>query len=262
MQTVRPPAVAGSFYPGDQDNLSHLVDNLISHSESHFNHNASAYIVPHAGYQYSGSTAAEAYSLMAKQRDEIDRVVLLGPCHREYISGIAVPSCDKFSTPLGDIQLDTAAIKSISSLPQVTISDKAHKEEHSLEVQLPFLQRALGEIQLVPLAVGEASADEVAEVIEKLWQLENTIILVSSDLSHFLPYDDANIVDQITTEKILEKNYQALNHQMACGCTPIQGLLEVARQKSLNVSLLKQCNSGDTAGDKSRVVGYAAYAIY
>ncbi|TQV76708.1 AmmeMemoRadiSam system protein B [Aliikangiella marina] len=262
MDRVRPPAVAGSFYPGDQVNLSHLVDDLISHSESHFSYNARGFIVPHAGYQYSGSTAAEAYALIAKQKAEIKRVVLLGPCHREWIAGIAVPSCDKFSSPLGDIPLDIEAINLLAKLPQVSVSDKAHKEEHSLEVQLPFLQRALDEFQLIPLAVGDATPEEVAEVIETLWKLENTIVVVSSDLSHFLSYDDANIIDHLTTRKILDKNYQALDHHMACGCTPIQGLLEVASEKSLNVSLLKQCNSGDTAGDKSRVVGYAAYAIY
>ena len=262
MSRVRPPAVAGSFYPGDQANLSDLVDDLLSHSENRFHHFARAFIVPHAGYQYSGSTAAEAYSLIAKQKDNIERVVLLGPCHREWISGIAVPSCDNFSSPLGDIPLDTHAINQIAALPQVTVSDKAHKEEHSLEVQLPFLQRSLNDFKLIPLAIGDATAEEVAEVIKSLWQLEKTVFVVSSDLSHLLSYDDAKVIDQITNKKILNKNYQALDHHMACGCTPIQGLLEVASEKSLNVSLLKQCNSGDTAGDKSRVVGYAAYAIY
>lgn len=262
MHQIRPPAVAGSFYPGDQVNLSHMVDDFLSHSESQLNHFARAFIVPHAGYQYSGSTAAEAYALIAKQKESVERVVLLGPCHREWIRGIAIPSCEKFSSPLGDIPLDLEAINLIASLPQVSVSDQAHKEEHSLEVQLPFLQRSLNAFRLVPLAVGDASAEEVAEVISQLWKLENTIVVVSSDLSHFLSYDDANVIDKMTTQKIINKNYQALDHHMACGCTPIQGLLEVAREKSLNVSCLKQCNSGDTAGDKSRVVGYAAYAIY
>jgi len=262
MKSVRPPAVAGSFYPGNQTELISTVDSLIKHSQCQFNYSAKAFIVPHAGYQYSGSTAAEVYALLAKQKSSIKRVVLLGPCHRVWIQGMAIPSCDSFATPLGDIPLDVESLAEITRMPQIQVSDVAHQDEHSLEVQLPFLQRSLDDFMLVPIAVGEASVEEVSLVIDYFWEMDDTVFLISSDLSHFLSYDLARQVDEKTTQIILAKDFQNLDHKMACGCTPIQGILEVAQEKNLQVSLLKQCNSGDTAGDKSRVVGYAAYALY
>ena len=262
MKHTRPPAVAGSFYPGNQSDLASTIDELVAHSESQFSQPAKAFIVPHAGYQYSGSTAAEVYSLIEKQKKKVNRVVLLGPCHRVWTQGIAIPSCDSFSTPLGEIPLDKKTLAELSHLPQVDVYDAPHEQEHSLEVQLPFLQRVLDDFSLIPLAVGDATPSEVAKVLTDLWELPNTIFLISSDLSHFLTYEVAQNVDQHTTQRILAKDYMSLDHKMACGCTPIQGLLQVAKEKSLNITLLKQCNSGDTAGDKSRVVGYAAYAVY
>lgn len=262
MNNIRPAAVAGSFYPGNSVELSGVVDSLIANAKSTFSEPAKAYIVPHAGYQYSGEVAGEVYSKLAARSQTIRRVVLLGPCHRVWIRGLAVPSSDKFSTPLGEIELDSQSLVKISQFPQVQISDVAHKEEHSLEVQLPFIQRALDKVKLVPIAVGDTSVDEVSQVIEALWGEDDTIFLISSDLSHFHDYDTALETDKITTALIENFDYKLMDHEMACGSTPIQGFLKIAKKKSMRVKTLRQCNSGDTAGNKNSVVGYAAYAIY
>jgi AmmeMemoRadiSam system protein B len=219
-----------------------------------------ALIVPHAGYIYSGATAALAYARLAAGRKTIRRVVLLGPVHRVPVRGLALPDVDSFATPLGQIELDQDAIAAISPLPQVVLSRAAHAQEHSLEVQLPFLQSVLEDFKLVPLAVGDASPAQVAEVLEALWGGPETLIVISSDLSHFLPYRTAQAVDEETTQAILTLS-GALTHEQACGGTPVNGLLLTARQHGLQPQLLGLCNSGDTAGDKGRVVGYAAFAF-
>jgi AmmeMemoRadiSam system protein B/AmmeMemoRadiSam system protein A len=219
-----------------------------------------ALIVPHAGYIYSGSTAAQAYARLAPGRAAIRRVVLLGPVHRVAVRGLALPGVDAFSTPLGLVALDQAALSAIAHLPQVVTSLAAHAKEHSLEVQLPMLQNILQAFSLVPLAVGDATAAEVAEVLDALWGGPETVIVISSDLSHYMPYDAARQTDQQTVQGILT-GQSNLNHRQACGATPVNGLTLAARRHGLRPRLLAQNNSGDTAGDRQRVVGYAALAF-
>ena len=263
MQSIRQPAVAGTFYPGQAAVLSHNVQALLSAAKPGRMPAAAcpkALIVPHAGYVYSGSTAALAYAQLAPLRGIIRRVVLLGPVHRVHVRGLALPGADVFATPLGDIDVDQAAIARIAGLPQVVVSAVAHAMEHSLEVQLPFLQAVLEDFKLVPLAVGDATPEEVAEVLEVLWGGPETLIVISSDLSHFLPYRVAQNVDHSTVQRILNRS-STLTHEQACGGTPVNGLLLAARRHHLQPHLLGQCNSGDTAGDKDRVVGYVAIAL-
>jgi AmmeMemoRadiSam system protein B len=219
-----------------------------------------ALIVPHAGYIYSGSTAALAYARLLPARRSIRRVVLLGPVHRVPVRGLALPGVSAFATPLGEIEIDPAAVAAISPLRQVVVSPAAHALEHSLEVQLPFLQTVLADFTLLPLAVGEATAAEVAQVLAALWGGPETLIVISSDLSHFLPYRTAQAVDQATVQRILALN-GPLTHDQACGGTPVNGLLLAAQAQHLRPELLGLCNSGDTAGEQGRVVGYAAFAF-
>jgi AmmeMemoRadiSam system protein B len=269
MHTIRPAAVAGSFYPGHRqtlaDNIHELLRQAAANSQSPTSPDVTstppkAIVVPHAGYIYSGQTAAIAYNILAKWRDTIKRVILLGPVHRVPVNGLALPDVDAFTTPLGEVKLDKAAIASVAKMKQVAVSYPAHAQEHSLEVQLPFLQSVLDDFKIVPFAIGDAAAEEVAEVIEALWGGPETIIVVSSDLSHFLPYAVATEVDKSTVKNIL--NMQgALTHHQACGGTPVNGLILAAKNHHLHPTLLDLCNSGDTAGDKNRVVGYAAFAF-
>lgn len=261
MPSIRPPAVAGSFYPDRPATLrQELADLLANARPARLAHAPKALIVPHAGYIYSGPVAASAYVQLGALRDRIRRVVLLGPTHRVYVRGLALPEADRFATPLGEIQLDVEGMQRLSGLPQITQSAAAHQMEHSLEVQLPFLQQVLGDFQLLPLAVGEASADEVAEVLETMWGGDETLIVISSDLSHFLPDTLARQVDGETVDAILALNSH-LNHEQACGATPVNGLLLAARRHGLHPVVLDVRNSSQTAGDPERVVGYAAFAF-
>lgn len=262
MDQVRAPAVAGAFYPASAEALQSQVSALLdSVPRAARGPRPKALIAPHAGYIYSGPTAAHAYSQLLPWRDEISRVILLGPAHRVRISGLALPAADAFASPLGTVPLDGAAMAQIRQLPQVRISDEAHAWEHSLEVHLPFLQRALTAFTLVPLAVGNATPAQIAEVLNLLWGGDETLVVVSSDLSHYLNYAQAQAADERTAGSILELQ-PCLNHQQACGATPVNGLLLEARARGLSPRLLDQCNSGDTAGDKNRVVGYASFAFY
>ena len=220
-----------------------------------------ALIAPHAGYVYSGGVAAEAYDRLRLARGMVRRVVLLGPCHRMPVRGLALPDAAAFDTPLGQVPVDREAVASLAELPQVVVSSAAHAEEHALEVQLPFLQRVLGEFSLVPLAVGAATPSEVAEVIDKLWGGEETLIIVSSDLSHYHSYDEASAIDRGTARAILEFSTD-IDHEQACGATPIGGLLLAAKRHGLNAALLALRNSGDPAGGRTRVVGYGAFAFW
>lgn len=256
---VRPAAVAGAFYPGSATSLRRQVDELLATAPAEATP-CKALIVPHAGYVYSGPIAATAYARLAKQSPRPTRVVLLGPSHHVGFLGLALPDCDFFETPLGRIPLDVAAMKSLQRFEQVRELARAHAKEHSLEVQLPFLQRALGDFTLVPLVVGDASPEEVAEVLEAVWGGPETIVLISSDLSHFLPWGEANVVDGETVRRIASLD-PTLHGEEACGCRPVNGLLELARRKGLSVRTLDVRNSGDTAGDRSRVVGYGAFAF-
>lgn len=259
MTDARPPAVAGMFYPADPRQLAHEVQGFLTEARTQ-RLSPKALIVPHAGYIYSGAIAASAYATLKDIAPRIRRVVLLGPTHRVAVRGLALPDAKAFDTPLGRVKLDTDAMRAIAHLPQVVISSDAHALEHSLEVQLPFLQSVLSDFTLIPLAVGMATADEVAEVLEAVWGGEETLIVISSDLSHYLPYADAQFVDRKTADDIL-KLYQPIDHEQACGGTPISGLIVAARKHHLKPNLLDLRNSGDTAGSQDKVVGYAAFAF-
>ena len=263
---IRPPAVAGMFYPGDPDNLRDdlaacLAVAAVTPAPTPGHGLLKAVIVPHAGYVYSGGTAGKAYALLAPLAGRITRVVLLGPCHRVSVRGLAAPTVKAFATPLGSIPLDRVAISALADLPQLVASDAAHAQEHSLEVQLPFLQTVLGSFELVPLAVGQTGAAEVAQVLDRLWGGPETLIVISSDLSHFHGYAEAQKIDHATADHILALE-QLTSFEQACGALPINGLIAVAKKRGLRIERVAQCNSGDTAGDKSRVVGYASFALY
>ncbi len=263
-QNIRPPAVAGLFYPDSADELKQQVDALLGEAAANLTPeqiktSPKAMIVPHAGYIYSGFTAASAYIRLNAER--IRHVVLLGPVHRVPVRGLALPDTTAFATPLGIIPLNTAGMQAIEHFPQVMTSAAAHQQEHSLEVQLPFLQRVLNNFTLIPLAVGDATANEVAEVLNVLWGDESTLILISSDLSHFHSYAEAQDMDAATAESVLALQ-SSINHQQACGATPVNGLLSVAKKRHMHASLLDVRNSGDTAGDQNRVVGYASFAFH
>jgi AmmeMemoRadiSam system protein B len=247
------------FYPGSAAELTAAVAGFLDQAAPP-ELRPKALIVPHAGYVYSGPIAASACTLLAPLADTIRRVVLFGPAHREWVPGLAAPSCRAFATPLGQVPVDQEAVAAATRLPQVAIDDLAHRQEHCLEVQLPLLQTLLRNFAIVPFVVGGASPAQVAEVMELLWGGDETLILVSSDLSHYLPYAAARQMDQATADSVL--NRQLLGHQeQACGATPINGLIQVARHRNLTPALLDLRNSGDTAGDRSRVVGYGAFAF-
>ena len=261
MTTIRPAAVAGLFYPDNPIELKRTVTDLLADARVGDSlHAPKALIVPHAGYIYSGPVAASAYARLGELRGRIRRIVLLGPTHRVPVRGLALPEADRFATPLGEVPLDREGMQAIAGLQQVVRSAAAHQMEHSLEVQLPFLQQVLGDFQLLPLAVGDATAAEVAEVLEKVWGGDETLIVISSDLSHFLPDALARRVDGGTVDAILALNSH-LSHEQACGATPINGLLLAAKQHGLHPVVLDVRNSSDTAGDPDRVVGYAAFAF-
>lgn len=261
MHSTRPAAVAGTFYPGHAEELARHVTHLLGEAAaSETPALPKVVIVPHAGYVYSGPVAASAYALVERGRAVYRRVVLLGPVHRVPVRGLATAGVAAFATPLGAVPVDGEALEAIHTLPQVVESPLAHAWEHSLEVQLPFLQQVLDDFTLVPLAVGDATAEEVAEVLEALWGGPETLIVISSDLSHFHAYAAAKEQDAATARAILELA-GPINHEQACGGTPVSGLLLSARRRGLTPRLLDLRNSGDTAGDRSRVVGYASFAF-
>ena len=261
--TVRPPAVAGMFYPADQrqlhDEVTHYLNEAIGSRTDALV--PKAIIAPHAGYVYSGPVAASAYARLLPARDRIHRVVLLGPSHHVPFRGLASSGADVFTTPLGPITLDRAAIDSLVDLPQVHHLDEAHTLEHSLEVHLPFLQEILDDFQLVPLVVGDARPAEVAEVLERLWGGPETLIVISSDLSHYHDYITAKRLDRHTSDAIEHLRAEAVHPEDACGCFGIAGLLYLARERGLQASTVDLRNSGDTAGSKDQVVGYGAYVF-
>lgn len=267
--TIRQPVVAGMFYPGIASVLASEVGTMLhaAHDRQKAGSTADtvgnvpkAIIAPHAGYIYSGPIAASVYALLAPAAAQIRRVVLLGPTHRIGVNGLALPSTTHFATPLGSVEIDRDAVASLADLPQVIIADPPHAQEHSLEVQLPFLQAVLPDFRLVPLAVGQASPEAVAQVLERLWGGPETLIVVSSDLSHYLPYATAQEIDSHTAERIVAFE-PTISHDEACGATPLNGLLLAARRHGLQARLVDLRNSGDTAGDRSRVVGYGGFAF-
>ncbi len=259
MPAVRQAAVAGHFYPGEPQKLSHMVDELLDGAQAPTT-NPRALIAPHAGYIYSGPVAATAYSQLDAQRATTRRVLLLGPSHRVAFAGLALSSAERYATPLGEVAIDTGACRELLRLPQVRVLDEAHAEEHSLEVHLPFLRAVLEDFLLIPVVVGDADPDDVSELIEAFWDQQDTLVVVSSDLSHFLDYETANRVDRETTRAI-ERRAHTIQPQQACGCRAVNGLMRLAEKHALEVTTLDLRNSGDTAGGRSRVVGYGAYAL-
>jgi AmmeMemoRadiSam system protein B len=260
---VRPPAVAGVFYSRDREELSRAVNAMLAAAASVEPARGlpKAIIAPHAGYIYSGPVAASVYALLKPARGRVKRVVLLGPTHRIAVRGLALPDADAFATPLGAVPVDSEAEAASSQLPQVVVHGAAHAWEHSIEVHLPFLQTVLGEFAFLPLAVGHAEPEEVAEVLDLLYGGPETLIVVSSDLSHYLPYREAQAIDRETCRAVLDLASD-ITHEQACGATPVNGLTLCARRAGLRPRLIDLRNSGDTAGDRSRVVGYGAFAFY
>lgn len=264
MPTVRPPAVSGLFYPASAEELRAAVEGYLRLAPARNGTPApKAIIAPHAGYVYSGPIAGSAFQTFAGAAavSPVERVVLLGPSHFVPFRGLALPGHESFGTPLGTVKLQGAGAQAALRLPQVRIIPEAHVREHSLEVELPFLQVLLEDFELVPLVVGEAEPEEVAEVLDRLWGGAETLIVISSDLSHYLPYDEARRVDRETADAILALR-GPLDPGQACGAGPINGLLMAARIRGLTAQLLDLRNSADTAGDPSRVVGYGAFAFH
>jgi MEMO1 family protein len=260
---TRPPAVAGLFYPENANELrrdvSHYIDTCMPRAA--VAGRLKALIVPHAGYPYSGPVAGCAYRRLREWAAGIRHVVMIGPSHRVPIRGLAVPSVDAFTTPLGNVPVDVVGRERLLELGIAGVSDAAHAREHSLEVQLPFLQVVLDDFDILPVTAGFATVDQVARVIDAAWGGPETLVLISSDLSHYHTWSEARQLDTETTRAIVERRSDVADEQ-ACGACAINGLMQVARRRGLTVELLDQRNSGDTAGDHSRVVGYGAYALH
>lgn len=280
MDQVRLPAVAGTFYPANARDLQMSVDSLLAEAKGARDASdlkdakpddscPKAIIAPHAGYVYSGSVAASVYARLLNPQTgtqhpdtqkSVNRVILMGPSHRVAFEGIAASSSHFFRTPLGDIPVDLEQIQKIVHPPHVGYLDEAHSHEHSLEVHLPFLQRALGDFKLVPLIVGKCSPEETAKVLDQLWGGSETLVVVSSDLSHYHEYQQAKRLDQRTSLKILQLSTDLVGEE-ACGCYPVNGLMYYAKQQGYRVEEIDLRNSGDTAGGTDRVVGYGSYTL-
>jgi MEMO1 family protein len=262
MDRIRPPAVAGTFYPADAARLRGVIEGYLDDAGcSRAGRPPKAVIAPHAGYVYSGPVAGRAFAALAEIASEIRRAVVIGPAHYVAMRGLAAPTVEAFRTPLGDVPLDRDAIAELLDLPQVALADAPHQPEHALEVELPFLQAVLGEFALVPLVVGEATPVEVAEVLDRLWDGTATMIVISSDLSHYESYARAREHDGATAAAIERFDHSALGPRDACGHLPIAGLLLEARRRGMQALRLDLRNSGDTAGTKDQVVGYGAWAF-
>lgn len=260
MTTVRPPVVAGTFYPADQRRLKAMIHGFLEDAPS-AGALPKAIIAPHAGYIYSGPIAASAYVRLQAGRSTLRRIVLMGPSHRAAFRGLAVSSADAFSTPLGDIPLDRETIERLLTLPFVHTLDQAHAMEHSLEVHLPFLQETLDQFVLVPIVVGDAEPAEVAQALDLVWDGDETAIVISSDLSHYHDYSTARCMDRSTSDAIEALHPEAIGVHDACGRLPVGGLLLEARKRGLRAETVDLRNSGDTAGTKDSVVGYGAYVF-
>jgi MEMO1 family protein len=261
--SVRRPAIAGSFYPADPDVLRRQIDGFLAAVAPRDDDAAppKALIAPHAGTIYSGPIAASAYATLAPVAERIERVVLLGPAHRVFVRGLVVPTVDHFRTPLGDVPIDRELVDRVQALPGVSMTDAPHVDEHSLEVHLPFLQRVLGGFTLLPLVVGQAEPAMVAAVLDRVWGGPETLVVVSSDLSHFHDYESARRLDRETSAMIERLDFETLDGERACGAHPVSGLLSFARSHAMTVHCVDLRNSGDTAGTPDRVVGYGSYVV-
>jgi hypothetical protein len=260
MNNIRQPAVAGTFYPAEAGHLTVLVQQFLDNARpATLPRPPKALIAPHAGYIYSGPIAGSAFKPLAGKMAGVRRVVLIGPAHTITIRGLATVSADAFATPLGQALVDKASVAAIQSLPQVQIKDAAHSHEHALEVMLPFLQTIAADFAIVPLVAGLTTGEEVAAVLRELWGGPETLIIISSDLSHYYDYEIARKLDKQTAEAIEQLRPDKLGRESACGRFPIQGLLLRAREEGLQAVTADLRNSGDTAGTKDRVVGYGAF---
>lgn len=262
MTRIRPAAVAGMFYPDDPAQLRQTIEDYVHNANVANATPPKAIIAPHAGYIYSGPIAASVYAALKPLAGKITRVILLGPAHRVPFHGLAASSANAFATPLGHVAIDQEALNQIADLAQVKLLDPAHAQEHSLEVHLPFLQVLLKDFTLVPLVVGDATAQQVSEVLERLWGGEETLIVISSDLSHYHDYHTAQQMDRRTSYAIEQLAPDEIEFHDACGRIPIQGLLLCARDHGLHAKTIDLRNSGDTAGNRDQVVGYGAYAFH
>ncbi|HMP76720.1 MAG TPA: AmmeMemoRadiSam system protein B [Kiritimatiellia bacterium] len=257
---IRKPAVAGSFYPEDGADLHHLIQRFLNEGLA-ADHPPRAVIAPHAGYLFSGPIAGSAFAAWRDARDQVKRVVVMGPSHRVSFPGIALPEAEYFATPLGLVPVDEEGCARLGSFPFVRRSEQAHRHEHSVETHLPFLQEVLGEFQLVPLVIGDASSRDAAHVLNAFWDDPQTVFSISSDLSHYLSYDEARELDARTTRAIEENLPHDIGPEQACGRLGILGLMHLADRHALRAQALDVRNSGDTAGDRKSVVGYGAYAF-
>lgn len=264
MTAIRPAAVAGMFYPADPVELSNQLDAFLAAAPAPAEGAAvpKALIAPHAGYVYSGPVAASAYALLAPARGRITRVVLMGPSHRVAFRGIATSTADAWDSPLGTVAVDGEAVAHLLTLPMVGALDKAHAAEHSLEVHVPFLQKVLGDFQLVPLVAGETPRDVVAAVLDAVWGGPETLVVISTDLSHYLDYAACRQADNATVAAIEQLDPSTIGGDRACGRVPVGGLLQTAKARGMTITTLDVRNSGDTAGPKDRVVGYGAWALF
>lgn len=261
--TIRMPFVAGAFYPESPAELRAAVEGFVAGARpaDPASPAPKAIIAPHAGYVYSGAIAGSAYARLAPGRATIHRVVIAGPSHRVPLRGIAIPSVDAFATPLGNVPLDREALARVAALPFVHVMDEAHAMEHSLEVHLPFLQSVLDEFTLVPLVVGDATPQEVAAALEALWGGAETLVVISSDLSHYKDYASAQKLDAETGKAIAALQIDGISEAGACGRRPICGLLELARRRGMRATMIDLRNSGDTAGPRDRIVGYGSFVF-
>lgn len=266
MSSVRAAAVAGMFYDDDPDRLRRDVAGFLSEAavaDTGARPAPKAIIAPHAGYPYSGPVAGSAYATVKPLGGRIKRIVLLGPAHRVYVRGVAASTADVFATPVGEVAVDQDTIRRLAGeLDFLQYSDQAHAMEHSLEVQLPFLQHLFQDFVLLPFVAGDATPAQVETLLDRLWGGDDTLIVVSSDLSHYRGYEAAREIDGFTSGQIRQLADDKLTGEHACGFLPISGLLRVAARRGLRCEVLDTRSSGDTAGPRDRVVGYGAYALY
>ena len=261
-QRLRTAAVAGLFYPTAASVLRGQLAQLLAAAQPGAGECPRALVVPHAGYVYSGAAAAQAYARLIPWRAQIKRVLVLGPPHRVAVRGLATSSATAFATPLGQLPIDTSAMAVWSAVRGVAVNDPAHADEHSIEVQIPFLQTVLGDIRLLPMLVAESSPHRLADLLAPDWQQDDTLIVVSTDLSHFLAYDQARQRDGKTDATIMHLDATRIGPEQACGYRALNGVLALAARRRARIERLALCNSGDTAGSRERVVGYGAYALY
>jgi len=264
MTFVRPPAVAGTFYPADAATLTSQIHAFLAGVDDvqPFPGAPKALIVPHAGYVYSGPIAAHAYAHLAPLKDTISRVVLLGPCHRVAVRGLALSSASAFATPLGTVELEHSLDATLLADPNVLVHDATHTAEHSLEVHIPFLQTLLNDFKVLPMVVGDASPEAVDGVLDAVWGGPETLVVVSTDLSHYLDYERAQMLDRQTCRAIENLDFNAIGPAQACGRMALKGLLHLAHRKAMHVRTLDLRNSGDTAGGREQVVGYGSWALW